>query len=343
MTAAACGSGRDACLMALRARPKNRSCAIILLGYHTVVTLRIAPRITRALEQGAAVVALESTVISHGLPAPANLELAHRLEQVVSNTGAVPATVGVIDGQLVVGLERGEIAQLASGAAKASLWNLAALAASGANAGTTVATTLHAAALAGIKVFATGGIGGVHHEPYDESADLMALGRYSVITVCSGPKSILDAAATLERLETWGVTVTGYRSDRLAGFFVPLTPHAVPSRCDAAEEVARMFAAHRTLHLSGGIVVSNPVSQGLTTDEMETLLASAQQAAEAARVRGKDATPFLLQHLAELSDGRTVTVNLRLLEENAALAARIAIALNPSPQPLTSTVGAAHE
>jgi pseudouridine-5'-phosphate glycosidase len=293
---------------------------------------RIADRIARALTDGRPVVALESTVVTHGLPAPQNLELAHDLEATVRRGGAEPATVGVLAGELVVGLEPHEIVRLAKGDAdKASLWNLGALLAAGRPAGTTVATTLHAASAAGIEVFATGGIGGVHDEPFDESADLAALARTPAITVCAGPKSILDAASTLERLESLGVAVVGYRSERLAGFHLPETDLELPIRCDRPEQIATAYRAHRAIGLAGGLLVSNPVSQGLDPDDLERALVGARRSAAERGIRGKASTPFLLAELAERTEGRSVEVNLRLLHENAALASEIAASLLPAP------------
>jgi pseudouridine-5'-phosphate glycosidase len=294
------------------------------------VTVRIAPPVRQALDAGGAVVALESTVLTHGLPRPRNLELARGLERTVREAGATPATIAVIGGELVVGASDDELVRLAEGPAdKASLWNLAAICAGGRDAGTTVATTLHAARLAGIEVFATGGIGGVHDAPFDESADLAALASSQVVTVCAGPKSILDAAATLERLESSGVAVVGFRSDRLAGFHLPLTDLPLPARVDSPEEIAAIHRSQARLGLRQALLVSNPVSEGLDPDAFAGWLADARQDAADAGARGKDATPALLEALARRSNGATVEVNLRLLHENAALAARIAVALAP--------------
>lgn len=290
--------------------------------------LRLSPEVKSALERGGPVVALESTVLTHGLPRPQNLALAQRLEEVVREGGAVPATVGVLRGEVVVGLSASELEQLANGEAdKASLWNLAALSAAGANAGTTVATTLYAAAEAGIAVFATGGIGGVHDAPFDESADLPALANYSVLTVCAGPKSILDAAATVERLETLGVPVVGYGSAKLAGFMIEETEIALPSRVDDPAAAASVLLAQRELGLRAGVLLSKPVSSGLTRAEFDDLLERASAAAAERGIRGRNTTPFMLDALAGLSEGRTVQVNLRLLEENSELAAQVAVAL----------------
>ena len=298
--------------------------------------MRIHSEVQQALAEKRAVVALESTVITHGLPRPDNLALARRLERVIRDAGAVPATIGVLSGELAVGLTEDELSYLAStDAHKASLWNLAALAAQGRDAGTTVATTLHAAALAGVEVFATGGIGGVHKTassaPHDESADLIALSRYPVVVVCAGAKSILDLAATKERLESLGVPLVGYGTDKLAGFHVPETTHDVPVRCDSPEEVAALFKRAKDLTLSTSLLVTKPVSEGLEPQEVDTWLTQAQREADERGLSGKDVTPYLLSRLGELSGGRTTEVNVRLLEENARLAAEVALALAAKP------------
>lgn len=300
------------------------------------MSLRIHQEVKKALAEGRAVVALESTVITHGLPRPDNLALAQRLERVIREVGAVPATIGMLGGELVVGLDEGELEHLATtDAHKASLWNLAALSAQARDAGTTVATTLHAAALAGVEVFATGGIGGVHKgtdgAPYDESADLMALAKYPVIVVCAGAKSILDIAATVERLESLGVPMVGYGTDKLAGFHVPETSFEVPVRCDAPGEVAALFKRSRDLQLPTSLLVAKPVSEGLEPQEVEAWLSEAQQEAHQRGLSGKDVTPYLLARLGELSGGRTTEVNVRLLEENARLASEVVLALKAKP------------
>lgn len=296
--------------------------------------MRTAPRVAAALQEQRPVVALESTVITHGLPRPQNLELARSLEAEIARAGAEPATIGILDGQVVIGLSEEETERLAdTDADKASLWNLAAIISQGRNGGTTVAATLHLAAMAGISVFATGGIGGVHPAPFDESTDLIALARYPLITVCAGPKSILDVPATLERLESLGVTVVGYRSDRLAGFHVPLTELKVPARAEDPAELARMWKVRQQLGLPGGMLVSNPVSEGLDRQVLDTVRTQAAADAEAAGITGKETTPWLLARIAELSAGSTVEVNMRLLRENASLGAQIANALgNPGTE-----------
>jgi pseudouridine-5'-phosphate glycosidase len=247
----------------------------------------------------------------------------------------MPATVGVLDGALIVGLDASQMERLAEGpAAKASPWNLAALVAGGHAAGTTVATTLHAAAAVGVRTFATGGIGGVHVEPFDESADLAALARHPVVTVCAGAKSVLDVAATMERLESAGVPVLGWRSERLAGFHVPLGELPVAARVDSADDVVRTFLAHRSLGLGGGVLVSQPVHEGLDPHDLERWLEEARADVRALGARGKDVTPALLAALAVRSDGATVEVNVRLLEANAHLAADIAVALADAERPV---------
>ncbi len=300
------------------------------------MSLRIHQEVKKALAEGRAVVALESTVITHGLPRPDNLALAQRLERIIREAGAVPATIGMLSGELVVGLDEAELEHLATAQAhKASLWNLAALSAQEKDAGTTVATTLHAAASAGIEVFATGGIGGVHKKandaPHDESADLMALAKYPVIVVCAGAKSILDIAASKERLESLGVPMVGYKQDKLAGFHVPETSFEVPVRCDNPGEVAALFKRSRDLQLLTSLLVAKPVSEGLEPREVEAWLSEAQSEAHERGLSGKDVTPYLLERLGELSEGRTTEVNVRLLEENARLAAEIALALKAKP------------
>ena len=226
-----------------------------------------------------------------------------------------------------MGLSREEMEALAAGGAeKASLWNLAALLAQGRSAGTTVAATGHLAHLHGIPVFATGGIGGVHPEPYDESADLVALSRTPILVVSSGPKAILDLRATLERLETLGVSVVGYRTDRLPAFFSPDSPFPVPARVDTPMEAARVYLRARALGL-GGVLLVNPVSQGLPYERVALWVEEAGRMAAREGVFGKALTPYLLRTLSELSSGETDRVNRRLLLENARLAARVALAL----------------
>lgn len=291
------------------------------------MNIKINPQVKNTLQNGGAVVALESTVMTHGLPRPQNLELARSLEAVVSSIGATPATVGIIAGEIIVGLNVDEMEYLANAEAeKASIWNLAAIVNKKQNGGTTVATTLHAANAAGVKVFATGGIGGVHHEEYDESADLAALAKYPLITVCAGPKSILNVEATLERLESLAIATIGYKSDKLAGFHSSLTDLKTSARADSAKEIAEIFLTQQSLGLNG-LLISNPVKNGMPREKRDALLVQAHKAAKAANLKGKEVTPFLLSKLAEISNDETIEVNLRLLEQNAHLGAKIAIEL----------------
>ncbi|GAA6732996.1 pseudouridine-5'-phosphate glycosidase [Thermus oshimai] len=275
-----------------------------------------------------ALVALESALLTHGLPYPLNLETALALEEAVRAEGAIPRTIALVEGAVRVGLEEEEMARLAQGGAeKASLWNLAALALQGKSAGTTVAATVHLAHRHGIPVFATGGIGGVHPEPFDESADLVALARTPILVVASGPKAILDLEATLERLETLGVSVVGYRTDRLPAFYSPDSPYPLPARVETPLEAALLLQKARALGL-GAVLLLNPVSQGLPYGEVAGWVEEANRMAAREGIRGKALTPYLLRRLSELSGGETDRVNRRLLLENARLAARVSLALS---------------
>ena len=284
------------------------------------------PSVAEALAENRPVVALESTVITHGLPVPVNLETARRLEAAVREEGATPATIGILEGEVRVGLDPGELEALATrnGVEKASLWNLAAVVAQKKWAGTTVATTAHLAARAGVRVFATGGIGGVHPVPFDESSDLLGLSRTPVVVVSSGPKSILDLAATLERLESYGVGVVGYQTKHLPAFHSPDSPFELPASVWSEAEAAAAWRAARALGLESATLVFHPVSEGIPYRQVKAWVDRANEEAQAAGIGGKDLTPYLLRRLSELSEGRTDEVNLRLLEENARLAARIA-------------------
>jgi len=289
----------------------------------------LAPEVAAALAEGRPVVALESTVITHGLARPENLEVARAMIRAVREAGAVPAVVAIQKGAVRVGLSDRELAELAEDpeAEKASLWNLAALVAGGKTAGTTVATTAHLAHRVGIEVFATGGTGGVHFSPFDESADLVALARTPIVVVSSGMKSILDLSATLERLETLGVAVVGYRTDRLPAFHSPESPFPLPARVDDPAEVAEVFRAQRALGLTAAVLVFNPVSEGLPLTQVQAWVEAANREAREKGIHGKALTPYLLRRLAELSGGATDRANRRLLVENARLAASIATAL----------------
>ncbi len=291
----------------------------------------VAEAVEEALAAKKPLVALESTVITHGLPAPVNLETARRLEAAVRAEGAVPATIGILAGEVHVGLSDSQLEELAtrSDVEKASLWNLAAVVARKQWGGTTVATTAHLAARAGVHVFATGGIGGVHPLPYDESSDLLALSRTPVVVVSAGPKSILDLAATLERLESYGVGVVGFKTMYLPAFHSPDSPYELPSTVWSEAEAAAAWRAARELGLPAATMVFNPVSKGIPFAQVQAWVDQANSEARAAGIGGKDLTPYLLRRLSELSDGLSDEVNLRLLEENARLAARIAAEMPP--------------
>ena len=291
--------------------------------------LYLSAEVRKALDAGGAVVALESTVIAHGLPYPHNLEIARRLEEVVWEEGATPATIAVLGGRVKVGLSAEELAHLATGSEvrKVSLRDLPLVVSQGGDGATTVAATMHIAALAGIRVFATGGIGGVHRgQPFDVSADLWALARIPVVVVCAGAKSILDLPLTLEWLETHGVPVLGYGTDEFPAFYTRSSGLPVDARVDTPQEVAAIVRAQELLQLRNGLVVGVPVpaKAALPQERMEAAIAAALQAAEEAGIRGKALTPFLLQRIAELTGGDSLRANLALLENNARVAARIA-------------------
>lgn len=290
--------------------------------------------VAAALAEGRPVVALESTIIAHGLPRPDNLRIAGEIEEAVRAEGAVPATIAVVGGTVRVGLDDAALEALALGfdVDKLSLRDLGPAIVSGRPGATTVASTAHLAALAGIGVFATGGLGGVHREAattFDESADLAGLAATPIVVVCAGVKSILDVGATLERLETLSVPVLGYGTDRLAGFYLADSGHSLPWRADTPDEIAAIHTARRRLDLPQALVVANPLPEALQMDPglHDRVLAEALAAAEAAGVAGKDVTPFILGRFHERTAGASLRVNVDLVLRNAALAARIAGAL----------------
>lgn len=299
--------------------------------------LRIAPEVSGALSSRGAVVALESTLIAHGLPRGRNLEVARELESVVRAAGAVPATIAVVAGVAHVGLDDAALEALALGGdfAKASVRDLAPVMACGGSAATTVASTSHLAALAGIRVFATGGLGGVHREAresWDESADLVTLAATGVTIVCAGVKSILDVGATLERLETLNVCVLGYDTDRFPGFYLSDSGFPVPWRVDSPEEVAAVMRIQAELGLEQrAIVVANPLPESEQVDPAlhDRVLADALEAAAAQGIRGGATTPFLLDRFHHETGGATLEANVALVLRNAELAARIACAAAP--------------
>jgi pseudouridine-5'-phosphate glycosidase len=293
---------------------------------------QVSDEVRAAIDEGRAVVALESTVISHGLPRPQNLETARRLEQAVREGGAVPATVAVLGGRLCVGLEEAQLARLAEseGVRKVSRRDLSLVVARGEDGATTVAGTLWIASRAGVQVFATGGIGGVHRGQLpDISADLPELARTPMTVVCSGAKSVLDLPATREWLETHGVCVLGYGCDEMPAFYTRRSGLAADARADTGAEVARVARARDALGLEAALVVTVPVPEGFEVDEhvMEESLSEALSVAAARGVTGRELTPFLLAHMSWRSGGATLSANVALLENNARVATEIAVAL----------------
>jgi pseudouridylate synthase len=297
--------------------------------------MQIAPEVADALAGGRPVVALESTLISHGLPRPRNLEVAREVEGAVRRGGAVPATVAVLGGQVRVGLDEAELESVASrdDVVKCGVRDLAPLVARAGYGATTVASTAHIAARVGIGVFATGGLGGVHRgarDTWDESADLETLARTGIVVVCAGVKSILDVGATLERLETLGVTVLGYCTDRFAGFYLSDSGHPVGWRVDSPSEAAAVAAARGRVGTDDrAVVVANPLPAGEQLDPAlhDRALAAGLAAAEREEVGGKDVTPFLLDFVHRETEGASLAANVRLVVRNAELAGRIAAAI----------------
>lgn len=297
--------------------------------------LDIDPEVSAALRKGQAVVALESTIISHGMPYPDNVETAIRVEQTVRDGGAVPATIAIIGGRLKAGLTGDEIRSLGErgqAVTKTSRRDLPFVVSRGEDGATTVAASMIVAAMAGIRVFATGGIGGVHRgveQTMDISADLEELARTAVAVVCSGVKSVLDIGRTLEYLETQGVPVVGYGTDRLPAFFTPSSGFPVDYRADTPADVAAALRTKQQLGLSGGVVIANPIpaEHALDGDEIDAVIADAIKEMEQLGITGKDTTPFLLGKIAERTEGRSLRANIELVVNNARLAAEIAGAL----------------
>jgi pseudouridine-5'-phosphate glycosidase len=295
--------------------------------------LQVGEEVRAALEGGGAVVALESTIIAHGLPRPRNLEVAAQLEDAVRAAGAVPATIAVLDGVPVVGVDGAALEVLAAGegVAKLSARDLPLAAATRTTGATTVAATAHLAAQAGIRVFATGGLGGVHRgarDSWDESADLLALATTPLTVVAAGVKSILDVGATLERMETLGITVAGWRTTRFPGFYLSDGGHEIDWALASADEAAAAMAAADALGVRSALVVANPIAADRQLDPGEHDRALAEGLARAAEqgVTGKAVTPFLLAHLHEATAGRSLDVNVEVALGNAAVAGAIAAA-----------------
>ena len=293
----------------------------------------VHPEVAAALGSGEPVVALESTIISHGLPRPENLRVAREIEDTVRSRGAVPATIAVLDGIVHVGLSPEQLVDIATrdDIVKASVRDLPVVIARSASAATTVAATSVIARRAGIEVFATGGLGGVHRqarESWDESADLTTLGSTPVVVVCSGVKSILDVGATLERMETLNIAIVGYGTDRFPGFYLADSGHPVDWRVDDPAEAADVIAARESLGISSAVVIANPIplDAQLDPDLHDQALSEGLELAHQRGITGKDVTPFLLDHFHRVTHGASLTANTTLVVRNAELAARIASA-----------------
>ena len=297
--------------------------------------LDIAPEVQQALADGRPVVALESTIISHGMPYPKNVETALLVEQTLRDNGAVPATIAILGGRLKAGLSKEEITYLGKSGrkvAKVSRRDLPVICARGADGATTVTTTMMIAHMAGISVFATGGIGGVHRgaeTTMDISADLEELAQTPVMVVCAGAKAILDLGLTLEYLETKGVPVLGYGTDELPAFYTRRSGFAVDYRVDSPEELAAMFSAQRGLDYKGGMLVTNPIPEEYSMDKavIDKAIEEALAQAKAQGIHGKETTPFLLAKVVELTGGDSLESNIQLVLNNARLAAKTAAAL----------------
>jgi len=299
--------------------------------------LRLSPEVEAAVACGRPLVALESTVIAHGLPYPTNLEVARRMEEIVRAQGATPATIALLGGRLCVGLSQEELAHLAtaSGIRKTSRRDLPIVIAQGGDGATTVATTATIAAWAGIQVFATGGIGGVHRDaPFDVSNDLPTLASVPVAVVCAGAKSILDLPATLEWLETAGVPMIGYGSDEFPAFYSRHSGLPVGVRVDTPQAAAAIIQANQSLEMGNGLLIAVPIPAvaELPAGRLEAALASALRQAKEEGIEGSALTPFLLDRIAEETGGASVKANVALLENNAAVAAQIAVALKAMDQ-----------
>jgi pseudouridine-5'-phosphate glycosidase len=307
-------------------------------GVTTTDLLLVHPEVQRALDEGAAVVALESTITTHGLPRPDNLAAARMSEAAVRGAGAIPATVATRDGRLLIGLDDDALAELADARdiPKVSRQNLAGVLAQSGWGGTTVSATMIAAHLAGIAVFATGGIGGVHRggeSSMDISADLAELARTPVTVVCAGPKSILDVGRTLEALETRGVPVVAWGSDDVAGFYSRSSGFRARLRVDSPAEAARLITTQRCLGLETGVLITLPLPDdiALAPELVSAAVDRAEADALAAGIHGPASTPFVLARVAEITEGRSVRANLEIIERDAALAGRIAVALAAAP------------
>ena len=296
--------------------------------------LVFSPEVAAALASNSPIVALESTIISHGLPRPSNLNVAREVEAIVREHGATPATIAILDGVVHIGLTDDQLVAIANrdDISKASSRDLAVLIASKKSAATTVAATAHLAAQAGIKVFATGGLGGVHrgaNESFDESADLTALSMLDITVVCAGVKSILDVGATLERLETLAIGLVGYKTTAFPGFYLTDSGFTIEHCVESAADIAAVIKARESVGTNGAaLLVANPVVKEMNRAKHDQILATGLAKADAAHITGKDVTPFLLEHFHTTSQGESLSVNIEIIKSNSALAADIAVASN---------------
>ena len=295
--------------------------------------IKYSTQVSAAIAARTPIVALESTIISHGLPRPSNLLVAQECESIIRARGAVPATIALLDGVVHIGLEASELDAIANrdDISKASSRDLAIIVAQGKSAATTVAATAHIAAIAGIKVFATGGLGGVHrgaNESFDESADLTALSQLDMTVVCAGVKSILDVHATLERLETLAIGIVGYKTNRFPGFYLTDSGFEIEHRVDSAEEIAAIIKARGQVATSNhALIVTNPVEKQMDKARHDEILATGMANAARDGIDGKYVTPYLLEHFHTASKGESLAINTDIIKSNCALAADIAMAL----------------
>ena len=299
-----------------------------------ISAIKYSSEVAQALKTGKPIVALESTIISHGLPRPSNLEVAKQCEAIVRNGGAVPATIALLDGKILIGLEPQELEAIANrdDISKASIRDLAIIVSQNKSAATTVAATAHIAAVAGIKVFATGGLGGVHRDAslsFDESADLTALSQLDMTVVCAGVKSILDVHATLERLETLAIGLVGYKTNSFPGFYLTDSGFILEHRVESAAEIADIVKTRTQISTQfKSLIVANPVAVEMPKARHDEILASGLARAEQEGIDGKAVTPFLLEHFHKASNGESLKINTEIIKSNCALAAEIAVALS---------------
>jgi len=295
--------------------------------------IKYSAEVSAAMAAHAPIVALESTIISHGLPRPSNLAVAIECERIIRDRGAIPATIALLDGVIHIGLEAYELEAIANrdDISKASIRDLAIIVAQGKSAATTVAATAHIAAMSGIRVFATGGLGGVHrgaNESFDESADLTALSQVDMTVICAGVKSILDVHATLERLETLAIGLVGYKTNRFPGFYLTDSGFALEHRVDSADEIAEIVQARTAIGTQfRSLIVANPVEKEMDKVRHDEFLATGLAKAAHDGIDGKAVTPYLLEHFHTASKGESLDINTEIIKSNCALAADIAVAL----------------